>query len=936
MKYNGELFDKLIQEESIMEKLIKGGFSGLGFYSLLGQDVRLLCANEDYCETFGYTESELWRDARNIINQVVEADRYATREFLFAAVSENTPQRLVFRRRRKDGAFLWLDCICTYLGDYDQAHLLCISFYDVTKQKLAEIALEAQRQRVAENDMALQAAMENVGAQYFYYLPHERAAVRGGMNVLRLWNSEVERKENFPYSWLDEGCVVEEDRPVIEAAFSKIDMGASALQIEARCRRMDNSKPVWCRFNMVSLYSGTGMRTSVIITVSDISDKKLAEERVREMDEYCRVEALNSIASSRLNLTRNTITDQLAYNEETARALAVSSVDEHFAVIASAIFDNDERAGFRQVFDRKRMIEQFEKGITHFEFDMRFPVEGENRWLKTLVDTFLNPVTGDLEGYCLARDINDFKLSEQLNQTVIDMNFEFIKLIEVKTGRLLLVKSEDNEVGVKHFSFSEADYEELGKKRFLAYCIDPNVEEQLQKRSLSNIRKELEQNKEFHFVYTFRENGEIVRKRATYSYLKNSKKEIICYVCTNITNIFELEQKRMAELQKALEEAKQASKAKSDFLSRMSHEIRTPMNAIISLSGVGLGETQNAVDKDFFRKIHFSGQYLLSIINDILDMSRIENRAIELYYEEMDRRAIREEIIDIIKPFLEEKHIELLIDDQAESEQFVYMDKVRWKQIFVNILNNAVKFSEVGGRIEFVTSVLREDDKEVTLRSVVKDYGCGMSEAFLPKLFLPFAQEHNKYSNAYPGTGLGLAIVKSLVEQMLGTIEVESHLNEGTTFTLQFTLQKGSGRHIEVKTTKNYPVPILKDKRILQAEDNVINAQVMKILLSKKGAIVDNTENGAQVLSVFRASAEGYYDAIMMDVRMPIMDGIEATKAIRSLDRADARTIPIIAVTADVLDSSEESLADVGMSAYISKPIVPMKLYKTIEQQLKK
>ena len=519
-------------------------------------------------------------------------------------------------------------------------------------------------------------------------------------------------------------------------------------------------------------------------------------------------------------------------------------------------------------------------------------------------------------------------------------------------------------------------------------------------------------------------------------------------------------------LQEALEAAEAANRAKTAFLSNMSHEIRTPMNAIIGLDNIALNDQDiSPRTREHLEKIGASAQHLLGIINDILDLSRIESGRMTIRNEEFSFSKALEQVNTIISGQCRDKGLNYECRTQGRVDEYYIGDDMKLRQVLINILGNAVKFTPEGGTVSFLIEDAARMDNMATLRFTIRDTGIGMSPEFLPKLFDPFTQEDSSSTSRYGSTGLGMPITRSIVELMNGAIEVESEKGAGTTFTVTVPLalsdrapegedgvemrphemsvlvvdddriaceharvilgQVGvacemvtSGREAvemvrmrharredynlilvdwkmpemdgvettrQIRATVGMDTPIiiltsynwdeieeearaagvdtfaakplfagnvmdqfreafkrknarlvrdtvdLRGRRVLLAEDVAVNAEIMMMVLSMREMLVDHAENGRVAVEMFQSHPQGFYDAILMDMRMPEMDGLEATRAIRALDRPDAATIPIIALTANAFDEDVQRSMQAGLDAHLSKPVEPEALFETLE-----
>lgn len=390
----------------------------------------------------------------------------------------------------------------------------------------------------------------------------------------------------------------------------------------------------------------------------------------------------------------------------------------------------------------------------------------------------------------------------------------------------------------------------------------------------------------------------------------------------------------------ALQAAETANKAKTDFLSTMSHDIRTPMNAIIGITSL---IEHDAGDEDkvreYARKIQVSSQHLLGIINDVLDMNKIESGKTTLKYADFSVRELAHELDVLFRPQTDERHQSFKLVKENISHEWLNGDNVRLMQILSNLLSNAVKYTQDGGGILFSIEELPSNSSVYAkFRFRVKDNGIGMEPDFKNKIFDAFTREESSLTNKIQGTGLGMAITRNLVELMGGTISVESQKGEGSCFEIMLDIRIAENR--AVCTEHQWMNDMLsedglKGMRFLCAEDNELNAEILTELLKIEGAECTICENGRKLVEVFEKSKPGDYDMILMDVQMPVMNGYEAARAIRSGTHALAAAIPIIAMTANAFSEDIQTSLNAGMNAHVSKP-VDMKVLQKVIRNLKK
>jgi len=376
--------------------------------------------------------------------------------------------------------------------------------------------------------------------------------------------------------------------------------------------------------------------------------------------------------------------------------------------------------------------------------------------------------------------------------------------------------------------------------------------------------------------------------------------------------------------QKANQYLEQASNAKTEFLSHMSHDIRTPINGIMGMSLLAQREDNNPKTTQCLKNIDNAAKHLLSLVNDVLDMSSIESGKQVILKNDTDLRSICEDCVNMIHGQMEDRDLELVEDFYELSHPVVKSDERKLKQILINILSNAVKYTKDGGSIRFVMKEDGSKDSNISVRFEVIDTGIGMKPEFLGHIWESFAQEDGGSRTQYKGTGLGMPITKSLVEAMGGTIEVESEYEVGSTFRVVIPFEIADAD--QAVTCGNEIISLdnmadIKGARILLVEDNDINQMIAKELLESEGAIVTTASDGQEAVDIFGSSESGSFDVILMDIMMPKLNGLDATRTIRNMEKDDAKTIPIVAMTANAMEMDVQNSKAAGMDAHLSKPI---------------
>ena len=460
-----------------------------------------------------------------------------------------------------------------------------------------------------------------------------------------------------------------------------------------------------------------------------------------------------------------------------------------------------------------------------------------------------------------------------------------------------------------------------------AYTEAHDIDELKSALSVDEIEKNLENNESYTVNVVCRIDGDIYYKRFTY-YAVDKDTKFYLLLKSDVTDVLRHEHEQNEILADALKSAEQANAAKTSFLSNMSHEIRNAMNAIIGLNSIALRDKDlSQQTRDYLIKIGESAGHLLNLIDDILDMSRIESGRMTLRKEEFLFGSVIEQIKIMTQSQCRDKGLEFEFIYSCDPEEWYFGDDTKLKQIIINILSNAIKFTNPPGKVTFMVEKVAYFDSQSTIRFTIKDTGIGMDESFLPNIFDAFTQEDSSRSNRYGSTGLGMAITKNIVEMMNGSITVDSKKGVGSTFKVTVTLKDcdrpGNKKEFDPNLVK-----------ALVIDDDEIALKNTSLVLENIGISCDTVASGAEALKAMEINHAKHepYNLVFVDWKMPDRNGLESTVAIRGLDRVDARKIPIIALTANAFDEDVKRSLQVGMNAHLSKPVEPSRLYSTLEE----
>lgn len=517
----------------------------------------------------------------------------------------------------------------------------------------------------------------------------------------------------------------------------------------------------------------------------------------------------------------------------------------------------------------------------------------------------------------------------------LSTNYVNVFRINMETGLFTVIKWEGKtayyeKIEKKHYSYKE------GVEKCFEYNVIPEDAESLKENfQIAKVKQMLTNNSEYTGTFRIKTDDKIHHMMFKFFHMEN---ESTVLAFQNIDEAVAKQLEHEEKLQEALAAAKKANIAKTTYLSRISHDIRTPLNGILGLLEMierHRDDYKMMVENNI--KIKIAANHLLSLINDVLELGKIEDGNIVLAHEAFSLNELKDDVLTIADMRACESGVTLIYDKEGCDviNPCVFGSPLHLRQIILNIISNSIKYNKTGGEVRFSVNVIKDTKDTIVCRYIISDTGLGMKKEFLEHIFEPFAQERYDEKSIFQGTGLGMAIVKSLVDQMKGTIVIESEEGVGSTFTVDIPFEKSHGICKEKADEMDEKVDI-SGCNILFVEDNSINTIIGSNLLKDAGACVVCVSDGKQALEKFAESVPGTFDVILMDVMMPVMDGITATKEIRNLTREDAKEIGIIAMTANAFEEDKKIAFEAGMNSYVTKPLDSIKLVCEIAKQIKK
>ncbi|MEG1194989.1 MAG: ATP-binding protein [Clostridia bacterium] len=912
------------------ETLVNSIPGGVGLYKG-NEELTPIYMSENTFALCGMTKAEYMAIAKDNTFLIFHPDDVAgMRAEIKASLAQNRRLNYAHRVLQKDGGYRWIQVSGAWLDEEQDGYpVLCTVFTDIHEQYKTQQAL-----RESEMRYHIAVRSSNINIWEYHYDSDSMVIFSKSPKV------EGERLviPHYMESVFNEGHVRSDCVAAYQDMFEKMKNGAEEATSDIWIRQKPEDK-FWCeRLTYTNLFDESGKPIKMFCVGSDVTHEKEAEKRYHD-EVSCRM-AMQSVTLASLNgnLTQNSIVDHKSRFEEITKKMQnAKTLQDYFDDVANNLMTEATREMYAATFNREEMLRRFASGETTLSLETTRTIENHIYWTAIFAHMMKQIDTGDVMVFIYATDITNEKVMHNIMNAIVKTDYEFLVVVDGLHNTA--VRYSENHYG-NYYALESDHFEEETQAYFQEYICQEDSERLCNEVTIKNILAKLDDHSSYSVFYSVpNPSGGILKKQLKFSYIDSDLKSFLM-ARSDMTDAFAEEERKQKELVTALQMAEQANEAKSDFLSQVSHEIRTPINAIIGLAQVAEYNLHDPVlIKDCIDKAKLSSQYLLSLINDILDMSKIESGRVVLKNEVIDCSRFLERIKTIIMAQSSLKDIEFSVTGGEHCDSYYRGDALRLQQVIINILSNAVKFTPNRGKVGLEISYSQQDDETGLICFQMKDTGIGISPDFLPKLFDPFAQEHHGEAFQYGGNGLGLAISHNLVKLMGGSIEVQSTLGIGTTFTVRvpLTVEKNAPKIESIaKADSQIREYDFTGKRIMLVEDHPMNIMVARKLLEHVHAEVDVAENGKLAIELFRSMPEHSFDAILMDIRMPVMDGLQAAKAIRGLNDGWAKAVPIIAMSANAFDEDAEKSKEAGMNIHLSKPIDAQQLYCTLYSFLDK
>ena len=803
---------------------------------------------------------------------------------------------------------------------------------DITERKAMEQALR-------QNEQRYRLAIEGAGVDVWEYDFANRRLIQSPESSAKHACARV--VDNMPESHIESGYILPEEAERLRNIFRRLEAGEGTVSGDFLVPRSDGEGRWYERATYSAVYDNAGKAIWAYGVSQDITQFKQLENRYNDELRYRDESAGSVLGSCSVNLTRSVV-EFLRVGGQHIRELSGCHATDFREVMASFLLSiglSDEQ---NQNLSAENLIHLYKSGVTsHSE---TYPVQlkaGRHLWMRTDVNLVSRPDSGEIIAFFYHQDVTEEKTLQCLVEQLVRTEYDAICRVNAQSGAFVMFAKKANVLTLPSAGDS---YNDALATLFHEHVKPGAFEDIFARLRLETIVQALAENPLYAQTFDILEADGQWRRKEYHFFFMDETRSTVVMTRSDVDDLVKKEQAKQEQLEQALASAEAANRAKSEFMARMSHDMRTPMNGIIGMTRLGLDALVDEKARYYLENVKLSTEILLDLVNDVLDMAHLEGGSLTLHPTPYAFEDFRQHLETAIRPQCEAKQLAFtmrLVDTQSCK---LLLDKARFNQIFFNLLTNAVKFTPLGGGINFDASLHEVHGNTPRLVIVVRDTGIGMSQAFQNRMFDPFAREQEGVTDDTEGSGLGLSITQKLLELMGGTITVQSAPGKGSTFTVEMPVERcpdNAPREPGSPPEPGAPLAgsanearMLAGKRVLLFEDHFINTEIAISLLENRGMLTEHAVNGQVGVDMFSTSPVGYYDVVLMDIRMPVMDGLEATRRIRGLLRPDALVVPILALSANAYDEDRQQSRAAGMNDHLVKPIDADTLYAALHEVL--
>lgn len=903
------------QRQELLNDSLLGGMMG----GYIEEGFPFYFVNHQMLEYLGYDDEEDFVSdiGGKISNCMHPDDRELVDESVAVQLEEKGEYVVEYRMKKKNGSYIWIHDLGRRVTAEDGRPAIVSVCLDITAQKEAQAEVLNLYNNIpgavfrCRFDADFSVIDANDGLFEFLGYTREEFAAMGNKMSSVIYPDDLDVMADKLNSQLETGNTIHNENRLI-------------------CKNGDIK---WISIKAQLFTEKEGDKFFYCVFV-DITDEKRLQQRVKELYEqelayFVELSSTEGSIQGRINVTQNRVESYMS-NANVSVAKVGDSYDKTIENLAASAVDGECGRKILDSLKREKVLSDYAAGKVdyHFELLRRYD-DGGLFWGSTGFRSCLNPETGDIIVFFYTLDVTEQKLQEQLLNKIADLDYDVITDVDMLRGVHRLISFDP---ALKDTIPHEGDFQKEIRAIADSLMDEHSKREYLSKLSFDYMKKQLEDQDSYAFVLEMRDRGGNVRVKRYQVFYINRELSRVCMTRTDVTDVVRQEQKQKDELAAALVAAEQANAAKSDFLSRMSHEIRTPMNAIIGMSTIAaqsIGDDNQVAE--CISKIGISSRFLLSLINDILDMSRIESGKMLLKSEKIPTEEFLNGINSICYTQAVSKGVEYECIVDPVLDDYYVGDAMKLQQVLINILSNAIKFTDEGGKVTFSASLHKKNKNGAVVRFIVNDTGVGMSEEFLPHIFEAFSQESTGTTALYGGTGLGLAISKNIVDLMDGKITVRSIKGIGTEFTVDVKLgitEEEKLRHRQKKHDYNFS-----HLKTLVVDDDVAVCESAVVTLNEMGIKAEWVDSGHKAIERVKNLWEDgkYYNMILIDWKMPGMDGIETARRIRTIVGPE---VTIIIMTAYDWSSIEHEAKLAGVNLLMSKPMFKSSLISAFTKAL--